>query len=212
MHQDAAMKAENSSVSEVEVTPATEKTNASKAASLAVPQFSDREDAFLMTQYISLREEILKRIEIQHQLILGTLVAVGTILTVGTQGGSLSILLVYPFLAMFLTLAWSQNDHRNRQISEHLGRHEEVFLKDTALAWEKSRRSSRLWIFGSRKVFAARGIFVGSQVLTILLYWFTVNSSNQAIGRDDAVLMLTGIIVTLLTLLMIGFPSRHTGH
>lgn len=173
------------------------------------PPHSEREDAFLMAQYASLREEVLKRLEIQHQLILGTLVAVGTILTVSTQGGGLSILLVYPFLAMFLTLAWSQNDHRNRQITQHLARHEDAFLNDVSLGWERSRTSSRLWIFGSRKVFAARGIFVGSQVLTILLYWFTMNSTNQAIGRDDAVLMLVGVLVTLLTLLMIGFPSRR---
>ncbi len=165
--------------------------------------------SFLLAQYTSLREEVLRRIEIQHQLILGTLIAIGTILTVSYQGGTSSLLLLYPFLAMFLTMAWSQNDHRNRQITRYLSRNEEIFLSDPLFGWEHSRSSSRLWIFGSRKVFAARGIFVGSQVLTILLFWLTVNTPIQSMSTSDTILVITDIIVTFITLLIIGFPSRR---
>src|SRR5688500_9606440 len=73
-------------------------------------ELSDREQRFLLAQYDALREEILKRLDIQHQLILGALVALGTVLTVSTQRGSSAVLLMYPYLSLFLTLAWSQND------------------------------------------------------------------------------------------------------
>lgn len=169
---------------------------------------SERQDSFLLAQYASLREEVLKRVEIQHQLILGTLVAVGSILTVGTQGDSASILLLYPFLAIFLTLAWSQNDHRNRQIAQHLALHEKLFLTDLAAGWEHSRSSSRLWVFGSRKVFAARGIFVGSEVFAVLLFWLQTQAASQPLGTDDLVLLVVDVVLIVLTVLIIGFPSR----
>jgi hypothetical protein len=165
---------------------------------------SERENAFLLAQYTSLREEVLKRIELQHQIVLGALVAVGTILTVGATESS--ILLVYPFLALFLALAWSQNDHRNRQITQYLAACEERFLSDASIGWEHRRSSSRLWIFGSRKVFAARGIFIGSQVLTLLLYWI----KTSTISSDETFLLAAGVLVTLVTVLIIGFPSRKS--
>lgn len=169
---------------------------------------SERQDTFLLTQYSSLREEVLKRIEIQHQIIFGAMVAVGTILTVGTQPDAASILLIYPFLSMFLTLAWSQNDHRNRQITRHLALHEEVFLTHRSLGWESSRSSSRLWLFGSRKVFAARGIFVGSQILVVLLFWIKARAANQPISAEDTILIIADLFIIIITVLLIGFPSR----
>lgn len=178
--------------------------------SLAISNLSGREENFLLAQYNSLREEVLKRIELQHQLILGTLVALGTMLTVSTQPGSLSILLVYPVLAMFLTLAWSQNDTRNRQITRYIDQNEVIFLNDPSIGWEHSHTSSRLWRFGSRKVFAARGIFVGSQILTVLLFWLNSQGQNRITSTEELILIITDIIVIAFTVLIIGFPSRTT--
>jgi hypothetical protein len=186
--------------------PIHEEPTSTSAASKS-DQFSAVDKDFLLAQYTSLREEVLKRIEIQHQLILGVLLALGTILTVSTQGGSATNLLFYPFLVLFLALAWSQNDTRNRQITEFLSSNEEHFLSDISLGWEHARTSSRLWIFGSRKVFAARGIFVGSQVLTLLLFWLRVRSSGLAFTQEDSLLIIIAIGVTIFTVLIIGFPS-----
>jgi positive regulator of sigma E activity len=183
--------------------------SASKQLSDQHASLSEIEQNFLLSQYSALREEVLKRIEIQHQLILGALVAIGTVLTVNTQSGSSAILLLYPFLAMFLTLAWSQNDHRNREITQYLAKKEKLFLTDASLGWEHSRTSSRLWIFGSRKVAAARGVFVGSQIFTLLLYWLKLRSMNQSISQDESILLFCSALVTVLSFLIIGFPSRH---
>jgi hypothetical protein len=173
-------------------------------------QKSARQDAFLLAQYSALREEVLKRIELQHQIILGTLVAIGTIVTVGTQGGAAIVLLIYPFLGMFLTLAWSQNDDRNRQITQHLLAKEEQFLSDLSLGWEHTRTSSRLWFFGSRKVFAARGIFIGSQILTLLLFGLQIRASGQSLLTEELILFGVDLGIIFITLLIIGFPSRRT--
>jgi hypothetical protein len=173
-------------------------------------ELSAAEQTFLLAQYSSLREEVLKRIEIQHQLILGVLIALGSILTISAQGGASSILLFYSFLALFLALAWSQNDVRNRQITQFLSSNEEALLSDVSLGWEHARTSSRLWIFGSRKVFAARGIFVGSQLLTLLLFWLQLGSSNSALTQEDSLLLMVVVVVIVITVLIIGFPSRRS--
>jgi hypothetical protein len=186
-----------------------EESTVARAASQS-DQFSAMERDFLLAQYTSLREEVLKRIEVQHQLVLGALLALGTMLTVSTQSSSSSSLLFYPYLSLFLALAWSQNDTRNRQIAEFLSSNEERLLSDIALGWEHARTSSRLWIFGSRKVFAARGIFVGSQLLTLLLFWLQKSTSNSMITSEERWLLGAAGVVTLLTLLIIGFPSRAT--
>jgi hypothetical protein len=170
---------------------------------------SEKEQNFLLAQYSALREEVLKRIELQHQLLLGSVVTVGTVLTISTQGGSPAVLVLYPFLAMFLTLAWSQNDNRVRQITTHIAKQERSFLNDLTLGWEHSRSSSRLWILGSRKVFAARGIFVGSQILTLLYFWLRVRQLSPVLSLDDAVMLSAGIVMCLFSLLIIGFPSRR---
>ena len=57
----------------------------------------------LAAEYTSLREEIIKRIEIQHQLLSLALIAPGTVLAIGFQSGSASLLFVYPVLGMFLS-------------------------------------------------------------------------------------------------------------
>jgi len=57
---------------------------------------------FLVAEYQALRDEIIKRLEIQQQLHLFALVAFGTFLTIGFQSKTVTIPLLYPILALFL--------------------------------------------------------------------------------------------------------------
>ncbi|MFN8418232.1 MAG: hypothetical protein U0528_03145 [Anaerolineae bacterium] len=181
---------------------------ASDHAASASDHLSDVEREFLLAEYSALREEILKRIELQHQLILGTLVATGTFLTVYFQAGIAAVLLAYPPLAMFLALSWSQNDQRNREITSYLSQKEELFLSNPSVGWEHSRRSSRLWFLGSRKVLAARGIFIGSQLLTILLFVLHLSGTGQLLSVENGILLGVDVLLIMLSVIIIGFPSR----
>jgi hypothetical protein len=62
---------------------------------------------FHLAEYKALRDEIVKRIELQNQIFPVLLVAFGTIITVGvqSQNGGL-IILLYPIIALFLSFAW----------------------------------------------------------------------------------------------------------
>jgi hypothetical protein len=58
-----------------------------------------------LQEYVSLRSEILKRIEIQWQIGAGLILSLGAILTVGlSKGNDPTVLLIYPLLAFALVL------------------------------------------------------------------------------------------------------------
>src|SRR3972149_6861285 len=71
---------------------------------------------FLLAEYAKLRDEILKRTEIQHQLISLALVATGTFLAMG----SVTAKLTYPVLALFLSIAWVKSDIRIGQLGMYI--------------------------------------------------------------------------------------------
>ena len=127
-------------------------------------------DDFLLTEYSELRSEILKRSEFQHQLISIALVALGALASVGLKD-SLSALLAYPMLAMFLSAAWSYNDIQIAQLGTYIRLRIENKLIGGGLGWEHailSRRASK-WI-GARTKLATRGVLLGSEVLVLALY------------------------------------------
>jgi hypothetical protein len=61
-------------------------------------------------EYSALRAEILKRVELRQQIMSLALTIAGVFLGLGITTGSIA--LVYPPLAVFLAIAWVQNDSR----------------------------------------------------------------------------------------------------
>jgi hypothetical protein len=127
----------------------------------------------LIIEYTALREEILKRMEFQHQFISLTLIIMATVLSIGLQLKlPVSPLFVYPLVAVFLTLGWK---HHNTRVSE-IGRYirNNIESKLEYLNWEtyfhskvdqeQPRLAKQSW-----RVFSAYGIFVGTQITTFLL-------------------------------------------
>lgn len=125
---------------------------------------------FLLAEYTQLRSEILKRSEIQHQLISIALVALGAFISVGVKD-SPSALLAYPMLAMFLSAAWSYNDLQIAQLGIYIRHRIEDKLIGGGLGWEhaiKSDRASKR--IGARTKLATRGVLLLSEVLALGLY------------------------------------------
>lgn len=160
---------------------------------------SETTRSFLIAEYSALRAELLKRIELQHQMISLSLIAAGTFLSVGIQFDSAIIILIYPILAMFLASAWSQNDFWIRNIAFYIHFHIEEVLADDNQGWEHNNHpGSKIPFFGSLSLFASRGIFVGTQALAILVAWLRTDYP-----LEDQVLMGVGVLVIILTLLLL---------
>jgi hypothetical protein len=120
------------------------------------------------TEYAAMRDEILTRLRIRHQVVAVTLAVSGAFLGVGITNPAVA--LVYPPLAALLALAWGQNDHRIRDIARYVRDEVEPLLP--AVGWEshiEARRSGTgvgSWRF---VVVAHGGLFLITQLMAMLM-------------------------------------------
>jgi hypothetical protein len=150
---------------------------------------------FLIAEYSALRAEMLKRIEIQHQLISLALIATGTFL--GLQVPT-TIKLAYPILALFLAAAWSQSDMRIRQMGIYIRERIEAKILDNNLGWEHVRASTNIRVFGSRAFIAVRGVIIGTQLLVVIVAMF-----NTAFPIEDIVFLCIDCLAVISTILLL---------
>jgi len=124
---------------------------------------------FLLAEYTELRGEILKRSEMQHQLISFSLAALGALMTVGL-GDSPSAFLVYPIVTLGLAIGWASNDLQIAQLGLYI-RHRIEGKLIGSRGWEHTiaiQVASKE--IGHLAKLATRGVFWTSAVLTLLLY------------------------------------------
>lgn len=152
-----------------------------------VPEAQSIKALLLVEQYVSLRSEIEKRVEIRQQILALTLLVAGTFLTVGcTPTVPEVVLLFYPFIAMLLGAIWEHNDLRVGQLNFYIRTEVEKHLGSLGPGWEAFRlqkfragrtRQKRQEVgqkhpltpqFGSI-VFATRGMFLITQAMTIVV-------------------------------------------
>ena len=170
---------------------------------------SDDPSKFMLAQFSALREEILKRTEIQHQLITLAVVASGAFLSVNI-GGLQTVPLAYPVLAMFLAAAWSQNNVRILQIGGYIKENIEKKLLANDLGWEHHVGTLRGGgKFGSLSFLASRGILIGTQLLTVGVSIFKTDFPK----KDIALLILdAGIIFFTIFLLRPRNIDKEAGY
>ncbi len=86
----------------------------------------------ILAEYSALRDEIIKRIDIRHNIVIFTLIFAGTFLTLSTQiiEQSTLLLLFYPILATFLAALWAHSDIRVSQIGEYIRNNIEAKLEE----------------------------------------------------------------------------------
>jgi hypothetical protein len=171
------------------------------------PPLSDRDLA--KTEYKALRDETLKHIEVQYQVVGITLVAAGAFLTIGTQTSiTPDASLVYPILAVFLAAAWADN-----QIGIiHIG----AFIRgafeqgsDSRLRWESVNfdyyRRTR-WVL---HMIAMRGLFVVSQLLAMFLAIERLWHGNLSFPFVDWVMLTLDLTAVAVTLWLLRNPRSH---
>jgi len=109
--------------------------------SASQPESSER--AGLALEYGALRDEILKRVDVRHQITSLSLTLTGIFLGVALADGGANgaIALVYPVLAALLAMAWSQNEDRVRTAATYVRERLEPCLP--GLGWETFMESAR---------------------------------------------------------------------
>jgi hypothetical protein len=126
--------------------------------------------AFLLGEYKELRSEILKRSEMQHQLISFALAALGALTAVGLKD-SPSAFLAYPILALGLAVGWVHHDLQIAQLGMYIKHRIEPQLAGPGVGWQHAisvHPSSRQ--IGRLAKFATRGVFWLSELLVVFLY------------------------------------------
>jgi hypothetical protein len=165
---------------------------------------ADATKDFLLAEFAQLKTEILKRSEIQHQLVSITLVALGGLAAVGLKD-SPAALLAYPMLALFLGASWSYNDIQIAQIGIYIKYRIEERLLGPRLGWEHRGDPS---IVPSRHIgaltkFANRGILWGSEFLAIALYLLKRLGIGWPTGRErnaEFVILGLSVLATFCTM------------
>ena len=161
-----------------------------------------------MTEYTALRSEILKRIELMHQVVsLGFLVP-STLFAFGFQMRDANLLLLSPVLALVLSVLWSQHERRARECGYYIRTHIETRFEN-AMSWEHFMDSARILhrFFDQDSNWAAIGIFSGTGILALVV------GIPVAIQFGTIVplwlLLSTAILAIVLTTVRLFLPYHH---
>lgn len=111
------------------------------------PEISQQMHDFLIHQYDALRQEILKQMEIEHQLVYLLLTIFAIVLGFKFTEVSALPLLSYPAVALSLSLSWSYSDSRAKELGDFIKDHIEQYytkligeVKIGLIGWESHLR------------------------------------------------------------------------
>lgn len=153
-------------------------------------------------EYQALREELVKRIELRTQMIVGT-IATSAIFLVASFSEPRAAL-IYPMISASLFTVWVQLDIGVGQIAEYIKNHLEPVLCNPG--WQKHRSINKLSqkIFGMRlNIFAALGIFIVPQIVALILglsATFTSQTYNPPMVTFLFVISLVALALSLCLL------------
>lgn len=158
----------------------------------ALPNYTPETITFLLSEYNALREEIIKRMELQHQVMFLALPVFGTILGAGIQFRSPSIILLYPIIAVFLAATWAFHNSRIRELGSYIRVRIEARVGQTHIGWESYLNEISHPRITSLNYTAIRGVFIGTSVLAIVV--------AIPIAKFDIIATLLLIIAILCTI------------
>jgi hypothetical protein len=140
---------------------------------MKVTNLDDKTSAAVLLEYESLREEILKRIELRQQFVSITLTLAAVFLGVGL--GTQMVALIFPPIAAILALAWNQNEFRIRKAANYIRK--EIESRVEGLHWEtyvnEERREQDKKSFRERAryslVLSNLGVFLSTQIIAVII-------------------------------------------
>lgn len=163
--------------------------------------WSDHELNVMSAECSELREEIIKRVEIQHQIISLTLIVAGTLFTIGIQKNATPVLLIYPIFSVFLSAGWAHNELQIGYISAYFKDKTESLILPRGMGWENyysNHLKNQGFRFGSLNMLSSRGIFLSTQVVSLLLAWPRLKNTSEE--KAFIAIDLIAVLVTVLLL------------
>jgi hypothetical protein len=133
------------------------------------------ENALVAAEYVSLRSEIVKLIELQAQLVSLTVISLGAVLGVAVQVSNASLAFVYPVLALILGIAWLNHAHAIHRCARYLSQEFEPRWGDGVLGWERFVRRNPLR-FGMLGYWGIRSVFMGSSLAATMIGWSMIEA------------------------------------
>jgi hypothetical protein len=154
-----------------------------------------------LEEYKSLREETLKCVEFRYQIFNLTLIAAGTLLTVGiADDKTREVLLVYPIISFFFANAFVYNSMLLVEIGAYI-RDEIEDNKVPGLGWANHFKDQ----YGGIQIFelvSTYGLFIGTQIVALVLYR---NYNPQPAASLQ--MLLNGVyVIIFLTVLVLLYP------
>jgi HAD superfamily hydrolase (TIGR01549 family) len=156
----------------------------SRITNLSLKNIDAEEFELIKIEYASLRNEILNRIQIRHQIMSLHLIAAGTFLSFGSQPNIPAVvLLVYPILTMFMAGSWARNDNRVKYIGSYIRDYLEIYTN--FVLWETHRlekdvNTGFLWLSRLR-IFSTMGLFLLTQILALGIAYPKLSYSPEEI-------------------------------
>jgi hypothetical protein len=161
-------------------------------------------------EFVALRQEIIKRIELSYQFINLTIIAAGAIFTVGLQGDApASILLMYPIVSTFLVSGIANHSDAVGKIAYYIRtRHEAV----AGGMWEQylADRYPRGPLFGPFDLVAFIGVPLSTQGIAILLAALKGPWSKGPWAKIDIVLAVLSLLATVFSIYLAKRMHRQT--
>lgn len=158
---------------------------------------SEGEYMIVCAEYSSLRQEILKMIEMQFQVISILVVALGAMLSVALQSKIAAIAFTFPFLSLFLCVIWQNKAHAISRCSIYLALELEPRVGSNLLGWESWVRLNPP-TRGVIGYLGVRSIFPGSSLAATVVGAFFIRGIAESIYFAVAVIVTVNIIILLI--------------
>ena len=158
-------------------------------------------------EYKALRDEIVKRIEIDHRILSLSLIALGAVLTAGLETQRAIPILIYPVLELALVFVWVSNSVRINNIRQYIKNEIEDYVGEYAINWEHyNTRLSRA--FNVIHFLGSRGIFLGTEIVALIAALFLVKA-KFASWSGESILLALAILSIVITLVLVFLPINR---
>jgi hypothetical protein len=170
-----------------------------------VPE-STRNDAAMLEEYKTLRDEILSRLETRSRIVNLTLVVTGAVWSVALESAAIAPMLwLYPLLVLALATEWSFQGVSVRRLGKYI--HEQIEPCIPGLRWETFQRGNRMPPFVSNTMRS-----ISDSILFVLIQVVTVGLAILNVDLGDwnwAVLVGEAIILTFTVYLISRFREVY---
>jgi F0F1-type ATP synthase assembly protein I len=143
-------------------------------------------DKFLLVEYCSLREEIVKRIELEYQILYITLFIFSTMCGFALANKASILILPYPIICVLLTSAWVNSDFSIFHLAEYIKNHIEAKIGEETTGWEHYLTAKKPFLLSTLSV---GGTFVSTTLIAIV-----IGISLAKFGTFTIILLVLDII------------------